>query len=540
MTETKPNDRHPFEALSRHFTPHDVLKCDLPERPSRSQIRLLRNLCQALEEKDWDKAGKLRESTLASFGEARRPYLTYACAIAQMPGFAQEVAQGYAAIGLQLSGYLNKASLKNDPDENFLWRLSTADRLRKVYSLAIAWMLIAANEKKPEPTFAETAEWLDEVAAEIDATLWTHTYCLGVEEAYQNALRTVRREAAAEKVRQTKLEKAQTEHSMDSPFATMCPPQVDERPSKEVGTFKVQEPGTGAEPPTGSKGVLVLAAVGSPTTSVGKETKRSVSTIIGKHVPEREVSGERLTELRQQLAQEFPYAVEVIDRLLSDLVPDQPVWIQPTALVGEPGGGKSRLVRRLLEELNVPWTRLDAGSTADHALTGTPRRWHTGHPSMPLALIEANNLANPAMIVDEIEKAGRAASGSIHDALLSLLERSTAVAWHDPYVDTHIDVSHISWLFTCNGLEGLPGPLRSRLRVLTVPRPTREHIPVLATQTMRDLLKEKGVDPRWEPPFDQVEINVLADACSAEFSMRDLQRFVGALLEARKTTSTRN
>jgi hypothetical protein len=121
MTETKSNDQHPFETLIRHFDPHDVLKRDLPERPSRSQIRLLKDLCDALDARDWDKACKLRESALAAFGEARRPYLTYACAIAQMPGFAQEIAQGYAAIGARLAEHLSESILKNDPEDS-IWR----------------------------------------------------------------------------------------------------------------------------------------------------------------------------------------------------------------------------------------------------------------------------------------------------------------------------------------------------------------------------------------------------------------------------------
>jgi hypothetical protein len=537
MTETKPNDQHPFETLIRHFNPHDVLTRDLPERPSRSQVRILRTLCEALEEKDWDKACKLRERTLAAFGEARRPYHTYACAIAQMPGFAQEVAQGYATIGARLAEHLSEAILKKDPPEDSAWRLNTTERLRKAYSLALAWMVIASNEKEPEPSFAKTADWLDEIAADIDTTLWTHTFCLGVEKGHQDALNTLKREEA-EKARQAAT--TRVELPQEPPFVATSAIQTEDIQKEGSDTPETQNSGAATEHAGEPKGVMVISAVGSTATSVGKEAKRSVNTIIGKHVPEREASADQLTEVNRKLTQEFPYAVDLIDRLMSDLVPDRPVWFQPTALVGEPGGGKSRLARRLLEELNLPWMRLDAGSTADHALTGTARRWSTGHPSMPLSLIEAANLANPAMIVDEIEKAGRSNSGSIHDALLSLLERSTAAAWHDPYVDTHINVSHISWLFTCNGLDGVPAPLKNRLRVMVMPRPKREHIPALATQIMRELLKEKGIEAPWEPPLDPVEIDVLTNACGQEFSMRDLQRFVSALLEARKVTATRN
>jgi ATP-dependent Lon protease len=143
-------------------------------------------------------------------------------------------------------------------------------------------------------------------------------------------------------------------------------------------------------------------------------------------------------------------------------------------------------------------------------------------------------------VVDELEKAGRSSAGSIHDPLLSLLEQGTARRWRDQFLDAEVDVSRLSWIFTANALEGIPGALRNRLRILRMPRPGREHVPALATLVLRDLIAERGVDPAWEPPLDGEEIAALVGACCAEVSLRTLRRLVEGVLDARTKSATRN
>jgi ATP-dependent Lon protease len=232
--------------------------------------------------------------------------------------------------------------------------------------------------------------------------------------------------------------------------------------------------------------------------------------------------------------------VGVIGALLSDLSPGKPIRFRPTVVVGEPGGGKSRLVRRLCEELGLPFGTFDAASADDHGITGSARRWASGYPSLPVSTAERHRVANPAILVDEIGKAGRSSAGSVHDPLLALIERSTARAWRDHYLDAEVDVSHVSWLFTANALEGIPPSLRNCLRVLGMPRPGREHVPALAGFVLRDLLRERGIDPAWEPPLDGEETAAQVAAWGEAGSVRDLQRYVEAVLDARVHAATRN
>ena len=230
-----------------------------------------------------------------------------------------------------------------------------------------------------------------------------------------------------------------------------------------------------------------------------------------------------------------------VDALLGDISPGEPIRFQPTVLVGDPGGGKSRLVRRMLDLLGVGWSR--------HSMRPRRRTWGSSDArgAGPAATRRSRSSTDraarhrePGIVVDEIEKAGRSTAGSIHDPLLSLLETVTARTWRDQFLDAEVDVSHVSWLFTANTLDRIPGPLRNRLRVLRMPRPGREHVPVIAAQVLRELLAERGIDPRWEPPLDGEEIAAILGAVGEDVSVRDLQRFVAGILDARAKGATRN
>lgn len=84
--------------------------------------------------------------------------------------------------------------------------------------------------------------------------------------------------------------------------------------------------------------------------------------------------------VRSALLFEFPYAAEVIDFALADLVGRATVRVGPLLFVGEPGGGKSRFARRLGELLGVNVWRTDASRADGAAFGGTDRRWYSAEP----------------------------------------------------------------------------------------------------------------------------------------------------------------
>jgi hypothetical protein len=280
-------------------------------------------------------------------------------------------------------------------------------------------------------------------------------------------------------------------------------------------------------------GVMVMAAAGGTTeTTSGKEVVREFKKLIGKRLPVTPVPD--LVVARAALAAEFPYAMTQIDVILGDLAGADAVRLRPTLLTGEPGGGKSRLARRLAEVLKVGLHRFDAAGSSDNAFGGTPRRWSSGEHAVPLEAIRRYEIANPIVLVDEIDKAGRSRhNGSLAEALMPFMEQETSRNFPDPFIQTDVDLSHVSYILTANRDEDLPGPLKDRLRILRLPRPTIEHLPALARGIVADVARERGGDVRWWPPLDEGELDV-AEQLWAGGSVRKLRSVVERILAYRE------
>ncbi|MCK9917335.1 AAA family ATPase [Microbacteriaceae bacterium K1510] len=279
--------------------------------------------------------------------------------------------------------------------------------------------------------------------------------------------------------------------------------------------------------------VLVLPTVGGTReTSSGRDATREFKAITGKHLPL--VVARDLAQARTILREEFPHLHAAIDVLLAGLVDGEPIRLRPTLLVGEAGGGKSRLARRLAETLGLPLHRFDGSGSADNTFAGTSRRWSTGEHCTPLEAIRRHRVANPLLLVDEIDKAGVSPNnGALTHAILPFVEPENARAYPDPFVESEIDLSHVNYILTANTDIALPGPLRDRLRIVRLPRPAIEHLPQLARGIVADVARERGGDPRWWPDLDDGELAV-AEVLWRGGSVRRLRAIVERLLAHRE------
>lgn len=283
-------------------------------------------------------------------------------------------------------------------------------------------------------------------------------------------------------------------------------------------------------PPT----VLVLPAVGGTReTSSGRDAIREFKAITGRRLPL--VVAHDLLRARATLREEFPHLHAAIDVLLAGLVDGEPIRLRPSLLVGEAGGeGKSRLARRIAETLGLPLHRFDGSGSADHTFSGSSRRWSTGGHCVPLEAVRRHRVANPLLLVDEIDKAGVSPNnGALTHAILPFLEPENARAYPDPFVEAEIDLSHVSYILTANTDIALPGPLRDRLRIVRLPRPAIDHLPQLARGIVADVAREHGGDPRWWPDLDDGEL-AIAESLWRGGSVRRLRAIIERLLAYRE------
>lgn len=239
---------------------------------------------------------------------------------------------------------------------------------------------------------------------------------------------------------------------------------------------------------------------------------------------------------RRSLIGRWPHAADVIDIILGDLAASEIVRFRPTLIVGPPGSGKTSMIRRIAETIGVPSQTIDLGGSMDSSAMGTSAQWHSARECVPLQLIKSSKTANPLIVWDEVEKASPdRRNGSALDAMLPMLEKSQAAKFRDPALEVEVDLSMVSHFATANDLDGVPAPLRDRMRILQMPKPGWQHLGGLVDGIVWDLMTERGLDVRWIQPLAEDELDLVRQAWPGG-SIRQLQRIVQTLVDGREAT----
>lgn len=252
-----------------------------------------------------------------------------------------------------------------------------------------------------------------------------------------------------------------------------------------------------------------------------------------------------LAAWRSALLMEFPHAEAAINAVHSDLESrrlngKKGFLFKPMLLVGKPGTGKSRLARRIAEVSGMPFRMFPCASVADGHIAGVSRGWSSGHPSLPLDAMRQHRISNPVLVLDEIEKSAESRrNGHVVDAVLGMIEPENSKRWLDPFIQGHIDLSAVSWLFTANTLAGLPSPFLDRVRIVHIDGPQVKHLGDLTVSIITDLAAQAG-HQAWLPPLDGEELQAITKPWRRHPSIRHLQRLVAAVLRARELAAVRH
>jgi len=249
-----------------------------------------------------------------------------------------------------------------------------------------------------------------------------------------------------------------------------------------------------------------------------------------------------IVPVREALRLEFPHAWDAIDTMLVDLHEGEPLRFRPFLLLGTPGCGKSRIVRRLAELLGSKIRRYDGASASDNAFGGTPKRWSTALACFPLTVVAETKVANPILLVDEVDKSASGGNhGTLQASLMPFLERETAASYPDVGLEIEADLSHVCYAFTCNDDTRLQAPLRDRVRVIRIPSPGVEHVALLAASILTDIAVDRAMPASFLPPLAPDELSVVAKAWQgSDGSVRKLQKIISATVTARDAAASRH
>lgn len=185
---------------------------------------------------------------------------------------------------------------------------------------------------------------------------------------------------------------------------------------------------------------------------------------------------------------------------------NEPVSFTPILLLGEPGIGKTHFARCLADQISTGYQFISMSSlTAGWILSGASAQWNHARPGKVAQTLVSGEVANPVIVLDEVDKAGGDSRYDPMGPLYELLEYDTARRFRDEYVDIEIDASHILWVTTANDDRNIPEPILNRMNVYTVPRPDAGESYAIACRLYRELVGAHDWGFPDEPPEDVME-----------------------------------
>ncbi|MFN2165023.1 MAG: endopeptidase La, partial [Anaerolineae bacterium] len=201
-------------------------------------------------------------------------------------------------------------------------------------------------------------------------------------------------------------------------------------------------------------------------------------------------------------------------------------------LVGPPGVGKTSLGRAVAEALNRKFFRFSVGGMRDEAEIKGHRRTYIG--AMPGKLIRAlkdTGVANPVIMLDEVDKIGASYQGDPASALLEVLDPEQNASFHDHYLDLDFDLSKVLFICTANQLDTIPRPLLDRMEVIHLSGYLdKEKLSIARKHLLPRQLSRAGLRQRGDLKLDAAALRRIIEGYSREAGVRRLDKALATIV----------
>jgi ATP-dependent Lon protease len=176
------------------------------------------------------------------------------------------------------------------------------------------------------------------------------------------------------------------------------------------------------------------------------------------------------------LRQRFPQFEEVTDFYENTIISlaklNLPFEIPPVLLQGDPGLGKTFYASELAKLIELPFFEISlATATSSFALSGGSVQWAEGTTGFISETLAESPVANPVILIDEVDKAASGAKFNPLNVFYGLLEPHSAKRFRDEALEVELDASKVIWIATGNYIYDIPVPIQSRMRIFNIKQP---------------------------------------------------------------------